>query len=434
MISVEEPTPDETMEILRGVRESYELHHHVRLTDEALQAAVDLTVRHVPERRLPDKARDVIDQAAAEARIRTLSKVDEEPAIIAIEADDIAATVAAWKKIPVEKVTLDARQRLKTLGDRLRERVVAQDEVVDSLVESVQTALLGLADPRKPHGVFLFAGPTGVGKTELAKALAEQLFQDDSALLKLDMTEYAEAHSVSRLIGSPPGYVGHEEKSLLVDEVRARPYQIILLDEIEKAHPKVIRLFLQVFDEGRLTDTKGRTADFRNTLIIMTSNIGAAEAMDDERGELGFHDARNSENRRNATILEAIHEAFSPEFIARLSAIHVFRPLSSAAIRKVAEKYVAALRTRLAAHQVNLDLTDDVYSFLVHQTMGARLGARPMERNVEMLLVAPVARLLLDRAPHDEAKHLAVVLEEGKIEFVWDDVDGSTTTREFTHD
>ena len=420
MVTVPEPTPEESHQILLGLRPSYQAHHKVVFTDQALQAAVDLTIRYVPERRLPDKARDVIDQAAAAARIRTFSGPADPPDTVTIGADDIAATIASWKGVPVQNVTSDERLRLKDLAPRLRVRVKAQDEVVHAVAQAVQMAYLRLSDPRKPFGVYLFAGPTGVGKTELAKALAEQVFGDEAALVRLDMSEYAEPHSLARLIGSPPGYVGHEEPSQLVDAVRARPFCVILLDEIEKAHPKVWNLLLQVFDDGRLTDSKGRTADFRNTLIIMTSNLGAAEVTNDERGDFGFQ--VQPERARLVTKIEAaVRQHLPPEFVGRLTGLYVFQPLARAALRQIAEKYVHQLKKRVAEQGVRLDLTDDVYDYLVATCGGFEWGARPLETHVESTLVAPIARILLDLPSHGEVKTLAVIVEDAAIRLVWDE-------------
>jgi ATP-dependent Clp protease ATP-binding subunit ClpC len=416
-VFVEEPSREETLEILGGVRSAYEKHHGVAFADEALEAAIELTVRYIPDRRLPDKARDVLDQAAAVARVRTLSGPSEPK--LTIGRIDIATVVADWKGLPLDQVNRDERSRLKDLAARLKQRVKAQDEVVDHLATSMQTALLGLSDPRRPYGVFLFAGPTGVGKTELARALSAEVFGDESALLRLDMSEFMEPHSVARLIGSAPGYVGHDEGSKLIDAVRSRPFRVILLDEIEKAHPQVLNVFLQVFADGRLTDGRGRTADFRNTLIIMTSNLGAAEAMDEDRAEFGFVSA-NISQRLSRSVREAIRGHLPPEFLGRLTATHVFQPLDRAALVQIATKFVERVRDRLIGHKIRLEVADAVYDYIL-KISGAswRLGARPLENAVETLLVAPIGRLLIDRSDAMQPRTLSVAVGEGGLEFTW---------------
>jgi ATP-dependent Clp protease ATP-binding subunit ClpC len=420
-VRVEEPTPAETLDILRGLKESYEAHHGLTFAPEALEAAVELTVRYVPERRLPDKARDALDQAASQARIRTLTFRPEDQAATTIGRQEVAAAVAAWKGVPVGQLAADERQRLQGLAERLRARVKGQDEVVEAVTEAVQMAYVGLSNPRRPHAVFLLAGPTGVGKTELARALAEQMFGDEAALVRFDMSEYMEAHTVSRLVGAPPGYIGHDDGAQLVDAVRRRPFCVVLLDEIEKAHPQVLNLFLQVFDDGRLTDTKGRTADFRNTIIIMTSNLGAAEAMDDERGALGLRTRGEVCARLIPAVGEAIAAHFPPELLGRLTSIHVLRPLDRDASRQIAVRHVERLREQLKGHGVRLDLADDVYDFLVSRGFSAKLGARPLEQTIDHLLRAPIARMLLERPATGRERTLSVLRDGEGLQLVWDD-------------
>jgi ATP-dependent Clp protease ATP-binding subunit ClpC len=328
--------------------------------------------------------------------------------------------VADWKGIPVEQLSPDTRERLRNLAKELRRRIKGQDEVVDAVTQAVQVAYLGLSSPKKPHGVFLFAGPTGVGKTELAKALAEQLFGDETNLLRFDMSEYMEPHSVSRLVGSPPGYIGHEEGAQLVDAVRQRPFSIVLFDEMEKAHPQVANLFLQVFDDGRLTDTKGRTADFRNTIIIMTSNLGAAVMMDDGRGTFGFQASKSEPaDPLSAYILESIRMHFAPEFLGRLTGIHIFRPLDKVTSRQIIEKYIDLLKEQLKSHQVRLEVADGVYDLLLETGFSTELGARPLERVIDRLLRAPVAQALLQKPSSARQRTLTVTREGESLQFRW---------------
>jgi ATP-dependent Clp protease ATP-binding subunit ClpC len=418
-VLIEEPTPAQTLEILRGLQASYEEHHQVQFLPEALEAAVELTARYIPERRLPDKARDALDQAAAQARLQTLTLHDGAESGPLISREHVASTVAGWKGIPVEQVSLDARQRLLDLPQSLRRRVKGQDEVINAVTQAVQAAYMGLSNPHKPHAVFLFAGPTGVGKTELAKALAEQLFGDEANLLRFDMSEYMEPHSIARLIGSPPGYVGHGEAAQLVDAVRRRPFSIILLDEIEKAHPLVANLFLQVFDDGRLTDTKGRTADFRNTIIIMTSNLGAEEGLEPEPAVFGFRRQPEAVDRLNQCIIGALRQNFAPEFLGRITSIQLFCPLDQATGRQIIDKHVERLSEQLRTHQVRLELADDAYDLFLETGFSTHLGARPLEQAVDRLLRQPLARLLLEERPGSRRRVLSVLRDRLSLRFVW---------------
>ncbi|NOX55405.1 MAG: ATP-dependent Clp protease ATP-binding subunit [Planctomycetes bacterium] len=422
-IHVEEPTPEQTFEILQGLRESYEAHHNVIFLPEALEAAVQLTVQYIPDRRLPDKARDALDQAAAQARICTLSFNGEDAVESRIEIgrQHIAATIAAWKGIPVEQISESERERLKSLAERLRQRVRGQDHVVQAVAQAVQMARLGLSNPDRPNGVFLFAGPTGVGKTELARALAEQLFGDEGTLVRFDMSEYMEPHSVSRLVGAPPGYVGHDEGALLVDAVREQPFCIVLLDEIEKAHPNVMNVFLQVFDDGRLTDTKGRVADFRNAIIIMTSNLGAEEGADQDRGVFGLQPRPDAADQLSDSVEAAIREHFAPEFLGRLTGIHVFHALDKTTCREIVDKFIAKLQQQLEPHKVRLDLADDVYDLLLETGFSRQYGARPLQQAIDRLLRTEIARLLLDEPPLLEERILSVLRAENRLRLVWAD-------------
>jgi ATP-dependent Clp protease ATP-binding subunit ClpC len=414
-VRVREPSRDETVTILQGLQGVYEAHHGIRFAPEALEAAVDLTVRYVPERRLPDKARDALDQAAAQARITTLNYRGGEAALTVGRAH-VAAAVADWKGIPIEQVGREDRERLKTLGDRLRARVKGQDEAVDAVTRAVQTALLGLSDPRKPHAVFLFAGPTGVGKTETARALAEFLFGSERALVRIDMSEYMEPHAVARLIGAPPGYVGHDEGGQLTDAVRQQPFSVVLLDEVEKAHPQVSNLFLQVFDDGRLTDAHGRVVDFSNTIIILTSNLGATDALEEERGAFGLLGGRAGPSQQaRQDVNEAVRRYFPPEFLGRLTEILVFRPLDRGVARAVAAKAVDRLKAQLIEHGIRLELADDVFDLLVREGFDSRLGARPLERAVDRLLRSPAVKLLLDQPGNGTPRVLSVRCEDDEL-------------------
>ncbi|NYI06392.1 ATP-dependent Clp protease ATP-binding subunit [Allostreptomyces psammosilenae] len=435
-VLVAEPTVAETVQILEGLRDSYEAHHQVRFTDGALAAAAELSDRYVTNRFLPDKAIDLLDQAgarvglralgrgtdavAAEERIATLRRekeqavaaeeydraaelkagieeVEREAAGLArrreqvagVTAEDIADVVSARTGIPVSQLTENERQRLMRLEDALHERVVGQDEAVTAVARAVRRGRAGLGDPDRPVGSFLFLGPTGVGKTELAKALAGQLFGDEERMVRFDMSEFQERHTVSRLVGSPPGYVGYEEAGQLTEAVRRRPYGVLLFDEVEKAHPDVFNLLLQVLDDGRLTDAQGRTVDFRNTVVIMTSNIGA-------RRILAAAGAAVAEIR--AALTEELQADFRPEFLNRIDEVIVFHGLGRDDLMRIVDLLLDGVRRRLRAQQVELEVTEAAKEVLVERGYQPQYGARPLRRTIQTELDDRVADLLLGGA------------------------------------
>ena len=378
-VYVREPTPEETVDILRGLKGKLEQHHRVRIQDAALKAAARLADRYISGRFLPDKAVDLVDEAAARLRA-----AHPEGEALEVTPEAIAEVVAAWTGIPVQRLLEEEREKLSRLEDVLHARVVDQEEGVRAVAEAVRRARAGLADPRRPLGTFLFLGPTGVGKTELAKALAEALFGDDRALLRIDMSEYMERHAVARLIGAPPGYVGYEEGGQLTEAVRRRPYQVILLDEIEKAHPEAMNLLLQLLDEGRLTDGHGRTVDFRHTLIIMTSNVGSE-----------FFQTAASFEEAERQVREALRQRFRPEFLGRLDEVVIFRPLSPQAVREIARRKLAALGERLAEQGIALEVSEEALELLVREGYDYHYGARPLARAIRQRVESPLAKLIV---------------------------------------
>jgi len=371
-IYVREPTIEETIRILEGLRERLQEHHGIDISDEAIHAAARLSERYIAERFLPDKAIDLIDEAASRLRVDGTGET--------VTDDEVAALVSQWTGIPAERMLEEERSRLTNMEDALHARIIDQNEGVRAVSEAVRYSRAGLADPRRPVGTFLFLGPTGVGKTELAKALAAFLFGSDHAVLRIDMSEYMERHAVARLIGSPPGYVGYEEGGQLTEAVRRRPYQVILFDEIEKAHPQVMNLLLQLLDEGRLTDGHGRTVDFRHTILIMTSNVGS-EIFQADKSEEAIHREVRAELRN----------AFRPEFLNRIDETIIFHPLSEEAIAQIVDLKIAEVNERLAEQSIALSLTEGAKRVLAKEGFDPHYGARPLARALKRLVENPLA-------------------------------------------
>ena len=455
-VQVGEPNEEDALEILRGLRDRYEAFHKAKITDEALKAAVTLSSRYITDRFLPDKAIDVVDEAASKVRMKVFSAApdvkaledrlntvkkekeaavtsqdfekaaklrDEEQALVKeiddkksvakeesdqkliVTEEDIAAVVAQWTGIPVAKIGEEESETLLHLEDELHKRVIGQDDAVTAVAKAVRRARAGLKDPKRPIGSFLFLGPTGVGKTELARALASSLFGDESAMIRLDMSEYMEKHTVSRLVGAPPGYVGYEEGGQLTDAVRRKPYSVILFDEVEKAHADFFNILLQVLDDGRLTDSQGRTVDFRNTVIIMTSNLGA-KALHKNSTELGFLAPKKAESHAQNTkvidfkeakksVLDAVKRHFRPEFLNRIDEMIVFHPLTEEDLTKIVTILMSDVIKRLGERDLQLEITPEAMKLLVKEGSDFTMGARPLKRAIQRLIEDPVSDLIL---------------------------------------
>jgi ATP-dependent Clp protease ATP-binding subunit ClpC len=397
VIEVLEPTRSESLEILQGLRAGIEGHHRVNIEDEALEAAIDLTVRYLPSHRLPDKAIDVLDQACAQVRMRSLSadfraKLSEG---VSITRKDVAAAVAHRCKVPVGDLEDDDADKLLRLEADLEKRIKGQTHAIQLVSEAIRLARSGLKKPGTPIASFLFAGPSGTGKTELSKALAECIFGNENQLIRIDMSEFMEAHSVSKLIGAPPGFVGHEERGQLTERVRSQPYSVVLLDEVEKAHPKILDLFLQVLDSGTLTDAHGRKCDFRETIIIMTSNLGAGTV----HRPIGFGgeiEEIDTHEELGASAHAAAKRFFRPEFINRMTDVVVFHPLEKIHLLQILSAIIDRLNRQLGEIGVSVELTTEARDYLIQDGYSQESGARGLERTVEKEVSRPLSKLLLE--------------------------------------
>ena len=453
-VTINEPSERDTIKILKGLRDKYEAHHGVKITDEAIEAAVKMSIRYINDRFLPDKAIDLIDEAASRAKLQSytepesLKKLQEEidevekdkeeavriqkfekaadlrdkkkelkakyekeqkkwqnkndKSVTNITEENIAEVIASWTGIPAKKITEDENIKLKNLEKTLHERVIGQDEAVEAVAKAIRRGRVGLKDPKRPIGSFLFLGPTGVGKTELSKALAQSLFGDENAMIRVDMSEYMEPHSVSKLIGSPPGYVGFDEGGQLTEKIRRKPYSVILFDEIEKAHPDVMNMLLQILEDGRLTDNQGRTVNFKNTVIIMTSNIGARLITD--KKTLGF--SKTGDNKKEEVkedyenikkeVMEALKKELRPEFINRIDEIIVFHKLTDNEIGKIIDIMLKEVTKRLEAQKIKIELEPEVKKLIASKGIDKNFGARPLRRTIQSVLEDRLAEEILD--------------------------------------
>ncbi|PAB57538.1 ATP-dependent Clp protease ATP-binding subunit [Anaeromicrobium sediminis] len=468
-ITIEEPTIDETIEILKGLRDKYEAHHRVKITDSALKACSELSSRYITDRFLPDKAVDLMDEAASKIRLKIatqppeLKELEEKIEILCKEKEaavsqqdferaafvrdkersakeelenrktdwkkyqasgivteeEIAQTVSDWTGVPVKKLAQEESQRLLSMEDILHKRVIGQDEAVKAVSRAVKRARVGLKDPKKPIGSFVFLGPTGVGKTELSKALAESLFGDEDSIVRVDMSEYMEKHAVSRLVGSPPGYIGHDEGGQLTEAVRRKPYSVVLFDEIEKAHPDVFNILLQILDDGRLTDSKGKVVDFKNTVIIMTSNVGAHTIK--KQKTLGFaglveDEKKNEYEKMKENVMIELKRKFRPEFLNRIDDIIVFHQLYEEDILKIVDLMVENLKERMESLGIGMDITAPAKKLLGEEGYDKEYGARPLKRTITKLLEDGLSEELL-KGTISSGDMVVVKVENGKIAF-----------------
>ncbi|MCA1240724.1 ATP-dependent Clp protease ATP-binding subunit [Bacillus velezensis] len=465
-IQVDQPSADESIQILKGLRDRYEAHHRVSITDEAIEAAVKLSDRYISDRFLPDKAIDLIDEAGSKVRLRSFTtppnlkeleqKLDEvrkekDAAVQSqefekaaslrdteqrlreqvedtkktwkekqgqenseVSVEDIAMVVSSWTGVPVSKIAQTETDKLLNMESILHSRVIGQDEAVVAVAKAVRRARAGLKDPKRPIGSFIFLGPTGVGKTELARALAESIFGDEEAMIRVDMSEYMEKHSTSRLVGSPPGYVGYDEGGQLTEKVRRKPYSVVLLDEIEKAHPDVFNILLQVLEDGRLTDSKGRTVDFRNTILIMTSNVGASELKRNKY--VGFNVQDESQNHKDMKdkVMGELKRAFRPEFINRIDEIIVFHSLEKKHLTDIVSLMSDQLTKRLKEQDLSIELTDAAKAKVAEEGVDLEYGARPLRRAIQKHVEDRLSEELL-RGNIDKGQHIVLDVEDGEF-------------------
>ena len=451
IVDIEEPTQKQTIEILKGIRDKYEAHHNVKITDEAINSAVALSSRYITDRFLPDKAIDLIDEASSQVRMKIYNEPDEikllqekidiiskekeeavynqefEKAaqirdkenelkeqlensvnkwrkkkttdIIEITEENIAEIISKWTGIPAQKLTQDDNEKLKHLEEKLHERIIGQDEAVTSVAKAIRRGRVGLKDPKRPIGSFLFLGPTGVGKTELSKALTQILFEDENAIIRLDMSEYMEQHSVSKLIGSPPGYVGFDNGGQLTEKIRRKPYSVILFDEIEKAHPDVMNILLQILEDGQLTDSQGRKVDFKNTVIIMTSNIGARHII--EKKTLGFGESQNNNEQKEyeeikKEVIQELKKELRPEFINRIDEIIVFHKLNTEDLKQITKIMLKQIEKRLKEKKYYIEIDESVIDLIVKNGADKTLGARPLRRAIQNNIENRISEEILD--------------------------------------
>lgn len=473
-IMVNEPSAEDAISILKGIRNKYEKFHCAKITDEAIKAAVKISQRYITDRFLPDKAIDLMDEAAAKVRLKTVNiptnisqleqkiqdlKKAKEKAIdnqyyelaatirdqeiqikeelataktawetqnnaqIAVTEEDIADVATLWTGIPVKRLVAKEADRLLHIEDIIHKRVVGQNEGVNAVAKAIRRARAGLKDPKRPIGSFLFLGPTGVGKTELARSLAEAIFGDESAMIRFDMSEYMEKHTVSRMLGAPPGYIGYDEGGLLTDAVRRKPYAVILLDEIEKAHPDIFNILLQVLDDGRLTDSQGRTVDFKNTVIIMTSNAGAFKLQPQKTNTMGFAVNEDKQIKQNAKkiVMDEVKRQFKPEFLNRIDEIIIFEPLTDKELTQIVTLLLNDVQKRLAEMDIELIIKDEVKSYLLKHGTDTIYGARPLKRAVQRYLQDPLAEQLLQKNIKSMQKIIVDCVED-KLTFKVDDV------------